>query len=112
MKAMKCLYVRFIISHELSHDGKKMMDKTAQIVVSSTKSVEDHVLEIITMMNQGTSEVEIKGFGREINKVVDIYNQLKDKLGEGIKLSETSIGSEVKDKKRISYLLLRITKAY
>ncbi|MFP3163228.1 ribonuclease P subunit p25 family protein [Acidianus hospitalis] len=89
-----------------------MMNKPFEVVVSRSKSVEDHVLEIIEILNHNSNEVDLKGYGFEINKAVDIYNALKDRLKEGITLEEVSIGSETKDRKRISYLLLRIKRSY
>ncbi|MDT7873008.1 MAG: DNA-binding protein [Sulfolobaceae archaeon] len=86
--------------------------KSNEIVVGRTKSVEDYVLDIISLFNQGSQEVEIKGNGFEINKVVDIYNQLVDRLKEGVKLEKVDIGSEVKDKRRVSYLLLKLRRVY
>jgi len=86
--------------------------KSNEIVVGRTKSVEDYVLDIISLFNQGSQEVEVKGNGFEINKVVDIYNQLVDRLKEGVKLEKVDIGSEVKDKRRVSYLLLKLRRVY
>jgi len=88
------------------------MDKKPNEVLVSMKNVEDYVLEIITMLNQGTEEVEIKGVGRDIGKAVDVYNMILDKLGNGIKLDSVSIGSENRDKKRLSFILLRVKKVY
>lgn len=86
--------------------------KPNEIIVGRTRSVEDYVLDIISLFNQGSEEVEVKGNGFEINKVVDIYNQLVDRLKEGVKLEKVDIGSEVKDKKRVSYLLLKLRRVY
>ncbi|BCU71139.1 ribonuclease P subunit p25 family protein [Stygiolobus caldivivus] len=86
--------------------------KPNEIIVGRTKSIEDYVLDIITMFNQGSQEVEVKGNGFEINKVVDIYNQLVERLKEGVKLEKIDIGSEVKDKRRVSYLLLKLRRVY
>ncbi|MCY0849595.1 DNA-binding protein [Sulfuracidifex metallicus] len=88
------------------------MDKKPNEVLVSMKNVEDYVLEIITMLNQGAEEVEIKGVGRDIGKAVDVYNMILDKLGNGIKLDSVSIGSENRDKKRLSFILLRVKKVY
>jgi len=88
------------------------MDKKPNEVLVSIKNVEDYVLEIITMLNQGAEEVEIKGVGRDIGKAVDVYNMILDKLGNGIKLDSVSIGSENRDKKRLSFILLRVKKVY
>jgi DNA-binding protein Alba len=86
--------------------------KVVQFVVSRNKSIEDQVLEIISSFNQGVNDVELKGYGREIDRAVDIYNMLKDKLGDGVKLEGVNIGSEVKEKRRISYLLFKLRKGF
>ncbi|MFP3064824.1 MAG: DNA-binding protein [Sulfolobus sp.] len=86
--------------------------KPNEIIVSRAKNIEDYVLDIIVMFNQGFEEVEVKGIGPEINKVVDVYNQLVARLGEGVKLEKVDIGSEVKDKRRISYILLKLKRVY
>ncbi|WP_338025978.1 DNA-binding protein [Acidianus manzaensis] len=91
---------------------RKMMNKPYQIIVSRSKSIEDYVLEIIEALNHNTEEVEIKGSGWDINKVADIYNSVKEKLKDGVTLDYITIGSETKDRRRISYLLLRIKRAY
>jgi DNA-binding protein len=88
------------------------MDKKPNEVLVSMKNVEDYVLEVITMLNQGAQEVDIKGVGRDIGKAVDVFNMVKDKLGKGVELGSGSIGSESRDKKRLSFILLRIKKVY
>ncbi|EZQ06785.1 MULTISPECIES: ribonuclease P subunit p25 family protein [Acidianus] len=89
-----------------------MAEKPYQLVVSRTRTVEEHVLDVLEVFNKGTQEVEIKGYGREIDKVADVYNAIKDRLGDGVSLEGTSIGSETKDRRRISYLLLRLKRIY
>ncbi|WP_404802725.1 hypothetical protein [Metallosphaera sedula] len=56
--------------------------------------------------------MELKGYGREIDRTVDVYNVLKEKLGDGVVLVDVSIGSEFKDKRRVSYLLFRLRKSF
>lgn len=86
--------------------------KPNEVLISRAKRIEDYVLDIIVMFNQGYNEVEIKGFGNGINKTVDVYNLLKERLGEGVLLEQASIGSEVKDRRRISYISLKLKRVY
>ncbi|QGA54349.1 DNA-binding protein [Sulfolobus sp. E5-1-F] len=89
-----------------------MTEKLNEIVVRKTKNVEDHVLDVIVLFNQGIDEVILKGIGREISKAVDVYNSLKDRLGDGVQLVNVQTGSEVRDRRRISYILLRLKRVY
>ena len=86
--------------------------KPNELLITKAKSVEDYVLDIIVMFNQGIDEVEIKGFGNSINKTVAVYNMLKERLGDGVLLEQASIGSEVKDRRRISYISLKLKRVY
>ncbi|MEM4884864.1 MAG: DNA-binding protein, partial [Saccharolobus sp.] len=78
------------------------MSKINEITVRRSKSIEDHVLDIIVMFNQGFDEVVVKGIGKEISRAVDIYNRLKERLGDGVQIVNIETGSEIKDKRRIS----------
>ncbi|BCS94269.1 DNA/RNA-binding protein Alba 2 [Metallosphaera sp. J1] len=91
---------------------KVLMERGTQFVVSRNKSIEEQVLDIISSFNQGVKDVELKGYGREIDRTVDVYNVLKEKLGDGVVLVDVSIGSEFKDRRRISYLLFRLRKSF
>ncbi|WP_126451329.1 ribonuclease P subunit p25 family protein [Sulfodiicoccus acidiphilus] len=93
-----------------SNDGT--LNETHRIIVSSTKSVEEHTLEAIVLFNQGADKVEIKGTGFEVNKAVDIYNSIVDRLGKGVELEGVETGSEVKDKRRLSFILIKLRRVY
>ncbi|MEM1599451.1 MAG: DNA-binding protein [Saccharolobus sp.] len=88
------------------------MSKINEITVRRSKSIEDHVLDIIVMFNQGFDEVVVKGIGKEISRAVDIYNTLKERLGDGVQIVNIETGSEIKDRRRISYILLRLKRVY
>ncbi|MEM1630220.1 MAG: DNA-binding protein [Saccharolobus sp.] len=88
------------------------MSKINEITVRRSKSIEDHVLDIIVMFNQGFDEVVVKGIGKEISRAVDIYNRLKERLGDGVQIVNIETGSEIKDRRRISYILLRLKRVY
>ncbi|AEB94587.1 MAG: DNA-binding protein [Metallosphaera sp.] len=88
------------------------MERSTQVVVSRNKSIDEQVLDVISSFNQGIKDVELKGYGREIDRTVDIYNIIKEKLGDAVSLVDVTIGSEFKDKRRISYLLFRLRKSF
>ena len=87
-----------------------MSKKYVEVVVSRSKSVMDYTLEVITLLNQGMDEVKIKGVGREISKAVDVYNSVKDRLGDGVDLVNTEIGTE--KGKKTSYIVITIARKY
>lgn len=88
------------------------MKSPNELLVTRNKSVDDYILEAIAMFNQGFDTITLKGMGKEISKAVDIYNRLKDRLGDGIVLDSVETGSETKDKRRISYILLKLRRVY
>ncbi|MCY0859476.1 MAG: DNA-binding protein [Sulfolobaceae archaeon] len=88
------------------------MKNISEILVTRNKSIDDYILEAIAMFNQGYDTISLKGMGKEISKAVDIYNKLKDRLGDGVVLDSVETGSETKDKKRISYILLKLRRVY
>ena len=87
-----------------------MSKKYVEVVVSRSKSVMDYTLEVITLLNQGMDEVKIKGVGREISKAVDVYNSVKDRLGDGVDLVNAEIGTE--KGKKTSYIVITVARKY
>ena len=87
-----------------------MSKRYVEVVVSRSKSVMDYTLEVITLLNQGMDEVKIKGVGREISKAVDVYNSVKDRLGDGVDLVNTEIGTE--KGKKTSYIVITVARKY
>lgn len=86
--------------------------KPNEILITRAKRTEDYVLDIIVLFNQGYDEIEIKGIGNSIYKAVEVYNLLKERLGDGVILEKTDIGSEVKDRRRISYISIKLKRVY
>jgi len=82
------------------------------INITRNKSVGDYVLDIIADFNRGFEIIVLKGFGKEISKAIDVYNSLVDRLKDGIVLESVSTGSEMRDRRRISYILIRIRRVY
>ncbi len=81
-------------------------------VVIGRKSVSNYVLAVIVMFNQGIDEVELKARGEAINKAVEVYNALRDRLGDSIELAGVEIGSEYSGTRRVSYIRIKIRRAF
>lgn len=76
-----------------------------------SRPLSDYVLSIIILFNQGVKKVVLKGKGGNISKAVAVYNAVKDRLGDSIRLEDIEIGSEYYDnRKRVSYIKISISK--
>lgn len=81
-------------------------------VVIGRKSVSNYMLAVIVMFNQGVDEVVLKARGEAINKAVEVYNALRDRLGDSIELAGVEIGSEYSGTRRISYIKIKIKRTF
>ncbi len=81
------------------------------IVVVRDRPVSDYVLDIIVRFNSGADEIELVGRGNYISKAVAVYNALRDRLEETLKLLEVEIGSEERgrSRRRVPYIKFRLT---
>jgi len=76
------------------------------------KPIEDYLVSAAILFNQGTSKVKLKGKGNNISKAVALYNALKERMGDAVKLKEVKIGSEESKGKIISYIEIILERAY
>ncbi len=82
------------------------------MVVVGRKPVSSYVLAVIVMFNQGVDEVIIKARGEAISKAVEVYNALRDRLGDSIELVDTEIGSEYTRSRRTSYIKIKVRRVF
>ncbi|MEM0361390.1 MAG: DNA-binding protein [Sulfolobales archaeon] len=76
-----------------------------------SRPLSDYVLSIIILFNQGVKKVVLKGKGGNISKAIAVYNAVKDRLGDSIRLEGIEIGSEYYDnRKRVSYIKISISR--
>ena len=81
------------------------------VVVVRDGPVSDYVLKVIVLFNSGSDEVELIGRGTYISKAVAVFNALRDKLEETLRIIDVEIGSDVKGKsnRRVPYIKFRLT---
>ncbi len=82
------------------------------MVVIGRKPISSYVLAVIVMFNQGVDEVVIKARGEAISKAVEVYNALRDRLGDSIELVGAEIGSEYTRSRRTSYIKIRVRRVF
>jgi len=80
------------------------------LVSVGSRPLSDYVLSVVILFNQGVKRVILKGRGGNISKTIAVYNAVKDRLGDAVKLENIEIGSEYFNKKRISYIRIVISK--
>ena len=76
------------------------------------KPLGDYLVSAAILFNQGIKRVTLRGRGENISKTVALYNALKDRMGDAIKLIDVKIGSEEIKGKIVSYIEIKIERIY
>ncbi len=76
------------------------------------KPLNDYLISAALLFNQGASKVVLVGKGNNISKAVALYNTLKDRMGEAIKLRDVRIGSEEVKGKIVSFIEIEVERNY
>lgn len=63
-------------------------------ITIGNKPILDYIVSIAILFNQGVRRVVIKGKGDNISKAVAVYNAIKERMGDAVKLNDVRIGSE------------------
>lgn len=85
------------------------MSETKSYKVSvGRRAISDYMASIAIIFNHGVKSVTIRGCGDNIYRAVTLYNALKSRLGDGIKLANVKIGSEKRGFKYVSYIEIEI----
>jgi DNA-binding protein Alba len=78
------------------------------VIVVGKKGIPDYVLAAILLFNEGHEEVVIRGHGQNINKAVDIYNALAQRLRDSLELVEVKIDSVERGKRLVPFIEIRV----
>ncbi len=79
-----------------------------ETIVLGSKSLNDYLLQVVVSFNRGVDVVEILGKGRNINKAVNLYNRVMERLGDSVVLDHVEIGSLLERGRRVSYIRIRL----
>lgn len=87
------------------------MSVEESLISVGNRPLHDYVTSVIILFNQGIKKVVLKGKGSNISKAIAVYNAVKDRLGDSIKLEHVDIGSEfINNKKRVSYIKISLVR--
>ncbi len=92
--------------------GAKMLSGELNTIIIGKKPISTYVLSAIIMFNQGAEEIILKARGDVISKAVDVFNALRDRLGDSIELAGIEIGSENVGSKRTSYIKIKVKRTF
>ncbi len=84
----------------MSSEGRTI----AHTVVVGSRPLRSYLLDIIVSFNNGIDLVEIRGRGKNIYRAVTLYNMLKNRLGDNVKLERVEIGSTSEKGRRVSFI--------
>ncbi|ADV65524.1 DNA-binding protein [Desulfurococcus mucosus] len=76
------------------------------------KSLDDYIVEVILMFQEGSERVVLKGVGPYISRAVDLYNALVSRMGDSVELVKVGIGSERIKGRMKPFIAIEIRKKY
>lgn len=88
-----------------------MGQRVSDIILITNEDVSQYALRTIVAL-RGLTENEvvvIKGRGDLIEKAIDVYNEVKAKLGETVKLISVNIGSERVGRRILPFIEIKIS---
>ncbi|UXD21870.1 DNA-binding protein [Ignicoccus pacificus DSM 13166] len=78
--------------------------KKRDFITVGDAPIDKYVFDAIVLFNSGVDELEIVGRGRNIYKAVGVFNALRERLSETLKVVEVEIGSERRGRKTVPYI--------
>ncbi|PUA32405.1 MAG: hypothetical protein B7O98_07050 [Zestosphaera tikiterensis] len=88
-----------------------MLSEQRRVTVGN-KPLSNYIALVSTFLSQGVKEVVIRGKGENISKAVDLYNILHRRLGDYLKLTNVSIGTERVGGRAVSYIEITLQRTY
>lgn len=86
-----------------------MSENSVIYSVSEKKALEEEVKECMSSLEKAPKLI-IKGIGFDINRAVDLYNALSEKMGGALSINSIKIGSELVNNRRLSFMEITISK--
>ncbi len=81
------------------------------IVVVRDGPLADYIVQVVMYLSSGSEEVEIIGRGRNIHRAVAVFNAVRERLSETLRVNSVEIGSEQRGRRRVPYIKIRITQS-
>jgi len=87
------------------------MSECGEISVGN-RPLGDYIVSAAILFNQGYRQVLIRGRGNNISKAVALYNALKERMGDALKLVDVRIGSNEIRGRIVSFIEILIERVY
>ncbi|MGC8909140.1 MAG: DNA-binding protein [Fervidicoccaceae archaeon] len=88
----------------------EVAEKIGDLIIIGNGDTSEYALRAIVSL-RGLSENEvvvIKGRGEFIEKAIDVYNEMKARMGESLKLVKVNIGSERVGRRIFPYIEIKV----
>ncbi len=85
-----------------------MSEERSYKVSVGKRAISEYLASIAIIFNQGVRSVVIRGCGDNIHRAVTLYNVLKSRLGESIRLADVRIGSERRGYKHVPFIEIEV----
>ncbi|OYT49841.1 MAG: DNA-binding protein [Desulfurococcales archaeon ex4484_204] len=85
------------------------MGEESKITIGN-KPLIDYIVSLAILFNQGIRRIIIRGSGDKISKAIAVYNALKERMGDAVKLNDVRIGSENRRGRMVSYIEIVVEK--
>jgi len=81
-----------------------------ELIMVGRGDVSEYALRTIVALRETRDDefVVIKGRGENICKAIDVYNEVKMRLGDALKLIGVDIGSERAGRRKVSYIEIKL----
>ena len=83
--------------------------RIGNIVMVGRGDVNEYALQtIVSLRSVGEDLVVVKGRGENISRAIDVYNEVKKRMGDVIELVDVSIGSERAGSRKTSFIEIKL----
>ncbi len=91
-----------------------MVEKVSNMILVGRDDTSEYALQaIVSLRALGENEIVVlKGRGEYISKAIDVYNEVKDRIGDVLELVDVSIGSERAGNRKISYIEIKLKMSF
>jgi DNA-binding protein len=86
-----------------------MIERVGNVILVGRGDISEYALQtIVALRSVGEELVVLKGRGDNISKAIDVYNEVKKRIGDVIEVAGINIGSERAGSRKVSYIEIKL----
>jgi DNA-binding protein len=86
-----------------------MSERVGNIILVGRGDISEYALQtIVALRSVGDELVILKGRGDNISKAIDVFNEVKKRIGDVIEVVGVNIGSERAGSRKVSYIEIKL----